>query len=341
MLTPSTRPWGAVCLVAVGIAAAAAARPLRYSVEGLSMAPGLLPGDVVVTEWFPRLPSGRAPRRFDRWIVRAPDGTAAIKRLIGLPGEHVSIREGDLSIDGRSVVVPPQILAETASLVLPSSDPSGGPCRHDVAPAIVYDDAAFAPTERRLLLPVRDVGLAAVVRMADHSPTPSLRARVGRCVIGWRPPSAGRFAVVAGRLDGHVVAACWRCQDDGGKAAHRSCLPAGMPKAWQVERPWPEEGPTDAAIDADAAARLAVWIGDDPPVGGREPAAAGAATGAIEEFVVWRDVLHRPAADGREDWRLGPDEHFLLGDFPSGSRDSRHWGPLHRSALSAAVSAGH
>jgi type IV secretory pathway protease TraF len=343
MLTPATRPWAAVCLVAVGITAAAVARPLRYSVEGLSMAPGLLPGDVVVTESFPGVTLGREPRRFERWVLRAPDGTAAIKRVAGLPGELVSIREGDLSIDGRRIVVPPPILAETASVV-PAVAPTAAdapdrPRRHAVAPGVVFDDAAFAPTERRLLLPVRDVGLAAVVRMRDRSPTQSLRARVGGCTVGWRPPSAGRFAVVAGRLDGHVVAACWRCPEGGGAAAGRSCLPAGLPAAWQVERPWPETSPTDAATDADAAPPLAVWI-ESPPPGHNEPTSDDHA-GDIEAFIVWRDVLHRPAADGREEWRLGPDEHFLLGDFPSGSRDSRHWGPLRRRALSAAVSAAH
>jgi type IV secretory pathway protease TraF len=53
----------------------------------------------------------------------------------------------------------------------------------------------------------------------------------------------------------------------------------------------------------------------------------------IELIVVWRDILHRTAADGVPEWRLGPDAYFVLGDFPSGSRDSRHWGPLKRSSL--------
>lgn len=346
MLTPSMRPWGAACLVAVCIAAAALARPLRYAVDGLSMAPGLVPGDVVVTDLFPRLTSSRAPRRFERWIVHAPDGTPAIKRLIGLPGEHVSIREGDLVIDGRRIVVPPPILAETASAVPGTERFMGGRDRglreHAVDPGVVFDDAVFAPTERRLLLPVKDVGLAAVVRIHahgghDHGPPPALWVRVGDGVIGWRPPGPGRFAVAAGRLDGHLVGACWRCPAGGGKAAHRSCLPAGLPDVWQVERPWPEVSPTDDAADAAAAARLAVCIGGAPTAGGHEPTADDAAEGEIEEFIVWRDVLWRPAADGGDEWRLGPDACFVLGDFPSGSRDSRHWGPLARGALRAAV----
>jgi hypothetical protein len=53
----------------------------------------------------------------------------------------------------------------------------------------------------------------------------------------------------------------------------------------------------------------------------------------IEQVAVWRDLLHRPAADGVVEWRIGSDAFFVLGDFPSGSRDSRHWNPLGRGSL--------
>jgi hypothetical protein len=53
------------------------ARALRYAVAGLSMAAGLGPDDVVVTASFPRLTIGRAPRRFERRVVRGdfPSGS--------------------------------------------------------------------------------------------------------------------------------------------------------------------------------------------------------------------------------------------------------------------------
>ena len=65
--------------------------PQRYEVDGLSMAPGLLPGDVVASGVFPALDRLRRRQRFDRWIVRAPDGSDTIKRLVGLPGERIGI----------------------------------------------------------------------------------------------------------------------------------------------------------------------------------------------------------------------------------------------------------
>ena len=344
MLTPAARLGAAICLVAAGACAATLARPARYEVEGLSMAPGLMPGDIVSSAWFPAMAGGRHPRRHERWILTAPDGTSAIKRVVGQPGERVSIRDGDLTVGGQVVVSPPTILAETASAVPePATTEAGDPgvrrCGRAATPAIVLDDASFAPTERRLLLPVRDVGLAATIRWHGRSPgAERLRARVGASVIAWRPPSTGRFAVVAGRLDGHLVAVCWRC--DGTvptPAGSRSCLPPGMPSDWQLAQPWPSHAPIGVEPeDGDTSAPwLAVWIeGDGTANGGCDPSCA-----EIEQFCVWRDVLHRPAADGREEWRLGPHEFLVLGDYPSGSLDSRQWGPLHRSQLHTPVSA--
>jgi type IV secretory pathway protease TraF len=63
----------------------------------------------------------------------------------------------------------------------------------------------------------------------------------------------------------------------------------------------------------------------------------GEPSGVIEAVTGWRDILYRPAANGRNQWPLGADEAFLLGDFPSGSRDSRHAGPLPLTALGLPV----
>ncbi len=90
------------------------ASPARYEVDGLSMAPGLLPGDVVTTGWFPSLDRLRQPRRHECWILTSPDGSPAIKRVVGLPGETISIRGGDLTIGGQTVLTPPSLLGRTS-----------------------------------------------------------------------------------------------------------------------------------------------------------------------------------------------------------------------------------
>ncbi len=329
----------ATCVVATVVVIlcglAVFAPPSRYEVDGLSMAPGLLPGDVVTTGWFPSLDRLRQPRRHERWILTSPDGSPAIKRVVGLPGETVSIRDGDLAIGGQTVLKPPPMLAELASavneatIVAASDAAADGRWQRTVSLSTVLDDAAFAPEERRMLLPVRDVGLAAVIHLpespADHTAVRVL-ARVGGFVVPWRLKASGRYAVVAGRLDGHVVGAAWPIADtDGRQERAHFCLPPPVPMAWDVVRPWTD----DVTIDVD----------DMPPSLGLSLTSAGstmscgAADAMIERIVVWRDILHRPAADGMVEWRLGPDVFFVLGDFSSGSRDSRHWGPLDRSVF--------
>jgi type IV secretory pathway protease TraF len=317
-----------IIATAVGLCAAAllAARPLRWEVEGLSMAPGLVSGDIVESGSFPRADRLRNRRRFDRWIVRAPDGSTTIKRLVGLPGERLSIESGDLSIDGNPVLAPPPVLAQMASPVTarPQARPDGSIELEIEGP--VLDDAAFAPQERRLLLPVRDVGVSAIVAV-NGGATGGVTLVVGSRAARFTLRGPARRAVVAGRLDGCFVAAAWPVAAASDSAhASAACLPPGAPPDWAVSSRWPGRGDVH-----DEIPRLECRI-------------APGSTQAVITVVsisAWRDVLHRPAADGASEWRLGPHEVFVLGDFPSGSRDSRHWGPigaeqlLHRVARSS------
>ena len=336
---PTTRrPPARAAVVAAVVAAcgmtAAAVRlavPLRYEVSGVSMAPGLLPGDTVATGVVPLRDGLRPPCRFDRWVLAAPDGASAVKRLVGLPGETVSIVGGDLAIDGRAVPPAPAVLAERATAidVAAAASPAAGGRERTFPAVAAVDDAAFAPRERRVLLPVRDVGLSAVVRLARGTPPADVCIRVDGLAVRWRIAAAGRHAFVAGRLDGHVVGVTWPlAAADRAEEVERSGLPPHPPAAWDVVRGAAPDTPGESAA-APVATLLAIAIEGAP--------ADGAV--AIESLGAWRDLLYRPAADGRESWTLGTDEFFLLGDFPSGSRDSRHWGPLPRASLRHRVAA--
>lgn len=298
-------------LVALAALAAILARPLRWEVEGLSMAPGLLPGDVVRSAAFPHLDWLRPPRRFDRVVVQAPDGSIGIKRIAGLPGEWLTIADGDLAIDGDVVLTPPRALAEIASPV-----PAEQERRDDgsIRLAVVQpplDDASFAPEERRMLLPVRDVGLAAVIHAsADDA---CLRLSVGDRAARFKPRGAGRFMLVAGRLDGRFVAAAWPLGASQATCAEgRNGFFSGAPAAWQLVSSWGDTAAADAPLALE-------YRDETVPQHGAT---------SVEKLFAWRDVLHRPAADAVVEWRLGKDECFVLGDFPSGSRDSRQWGPI-------------
>lgn len=85
---------GALALWAAGIAVN---RSLR-DVTGSSMEPALSPGDRLVVR-----PVGPVlPRRGDVVVLRDPrePERRTIKRVVGVPGEHVRLRAGRLAIDG-------------------------------------------------------------------------------------------------------------------------------------------------------------------------------------------------------------------------------------------------
>jgi type IV secretory pathway protease TraF len=315
------RRIGFVVAVAAALALGLVAAPRRYVVDGVSMGPGLLPGDIVATGWLPALDRWRRPARFDRWIVTLPDGSTGLKRVVGLPGETIELLEGDLVVEGRTVLKGPRLLAEIGSDLGPAGH---GGAAWSAAPAVVLDDAAFAPGEvSRLLLPVRDGGYAAEVLVSDAAiRAGEVRARVtaGPLTVIWRLRAAGRYAVVAGRLDGQAVAAAWSVVASSGPGAReRQCLPAAAPDSWDVVRPWPTATTRAGAARSPAFALEVTGSGDPPAV--------------IERVGRWRDVQLRPAADGVAGWSLATDEVFMLGDFPSGSRDCRHFGALDRPAL--------
>lgn len=292
--------------------------PRRHEVDGLSMAPALRPGDVVSSAWLPQAGGLTPPLRHERWLLAAPDGTLIIKRVVGLPGEQVSLGAGDLVINEEPVLTPLPILAEVASPVA-TCEPEPGIWHRSFTSATVYDDADFTPEESRRLLPVRDVGLATVIDAGRSAPL-TAAIRVGGRAIRWHLP-AGRFALVAGRLDGHLVAAAWNLGSRSATAG-RSALPPDPPAAWQIVEPW-----LDAANGASAPA-----LGLHISIEGL-PLDPTSADSCIEHCLVWRDVFHRLPPAGAAQWDVGLGEVFVLGDFPSGSRDSRHWGPLPAATL--------
>ncbi|HSJ35380.1 MAG TPA: signal peptidase I [Acidimicrobiia bacterium] len=74
----------------------------RFIISELSMTPALRPGDRLLAQRLRRPRRGRVvffphPGRPDFWLV---------KRIVGLPGERVEVRDGHLIIDGEKVSDP-------------------------------------------------------------------------------------------------------------------------------------------------------------------------------------------------------------------------------------------
>jgi len=284
------------------------AKPARFVVDGLSMAPGLMPDDVVSTGWLPVADRLQPPARFERWLVTTPDGTRAVKRIAGLPGEAVAIRDGDLVVAGTTVLKPPRVLAEAAVPLAAVLEAADGRVR--LPAGEILDDVAFAREVNRPLDTVHDAGLVAL--LATGTSPARLQAAVDGATIRWRLPARATVRVIVGRLDGRVVGVAWRDRAAALPDDRRSGLPYRVPEAWSVAaacRP----GHADATRPE---CRIAV-SGD----------------ARIERAAGWRDVHLRPAADGGASWHLDAESYLVLGDFPTGSIDSRQWGPLPAPAL--------
>jgi len=90
----------------LGAALALALSPLAFvhpvRVAGRSMEPRLRPGSVcfALRPW-----CAGPPAAGQIWLVQTPSG-AAVKRLVGLPGDRVELRRGDLWVNGRRVDEP-------------------------------------------------------------------------------------------------------------------------------------------------------------------------------------------------------------------------------------------
>jgi len=295
------------------------------------MGPGLLPGDRVSSGLFPWFDRFAVPRRFEPWILTAPDGTTAIKRVVGLPREVISIHNGDLALNGTPLLTPPRVLSQLASLVPEAVFQSGdGIWQRTFSQPLIFDDASFAPDESRRLLPVNDVGVAAVIHLPASCPANSrieMFLRVGPRAVKWPLDRAGRHAFIAGRLDAHLVGVAWPLPfNTSGDSPLRSGLPAGSPPAWGVVAAWPTTESNDA-VDGSTAIAIPLSLSllitrEGVAIDSKE------CDRWVESLVVWRDILHTPPATLTFQWQLGAGEVFVLGDFPSASRDSRAWGPI-------------
>lgn len=74
-------------------------------VAGDSMAPTHAGGDrLLVRRWSP-------PRRWDAVVLRSPTDARRllVKRVVGLPGEEITLREGRVRIDGEPLGNPPEV----------------------------------------------------------------------------------------------------------------------------------------------------------------------------------------------------------------------------------------
>lgn len=94
------RFWVPLAALALAFTPFAVIHPVRVS--GRSMEPTLRNGQVV---WVLRRWLTGTPRRHQVWLVDTPEGPS-LKRVVGLPGETLEQRDGDLWLEGRRMPDP-------------------------------------------------------------------------------------------------------------------------------------------------------------------------------------------------------------------------------------------
>lgn len=313
------------------------------------MEPALLEGDWVL------LRNG-APHGGDVVVFREPDsGLLAVKRVAGEPGESVQIVGGDLWTEGAPRARAPQGVEDLVPMI-EADGPSisehldleqAGFTARDRAWELPRGDAlAFLrspPFAHYLLrgalvpgsLPAADLGLELEYALGDADAEVSIELRVSRASFRARLLEGG------GRL---------RVE------RHEPEQPITILSDQLIAPPVAEGRFFFAAVDRGLTVALddrvliaslpfqppaPAIFADRPPdfghlshagIGGRGPL-------RINRIRLGRDVMLDSTGTfgGAEVFHLGPEEYFLLGDNPTHSRDSRHYGAVDRSAILGVV----
>jgi signal peptidase I len=169
-------------LLGAALASVAAARRARLEpvkVAGESMLPTLAPGTLLAVG-----PVRRPLRRGDLVVVRRPGGGPGgaplelVKRVVGLPGEHVRLTGERLEIDGLRV--------EEPYGRGPAGPPAPFALRLGAGEYLVLGDQRGASTDGRAFGPVHADQVRAIVRFAYWPPRAWLRTG------NWRPPAPAK-----------------------------------------------------------------------------------------------------------------------------------------------------
>lgn len=279
--------------------------------ESISMAPTLVPGveggdAIVLADLLAYRFSGR-PKRGDIVVFRiAAGGDLLVKRVLGLPGEEVSFRKGDLVIGGKVLVKDRALLDRVKVPFLAFADfrrtGSGWEADQDVTQGFRLPDGTLDGPRA----PARDVVAHARVR-ARASPssiafvlddgserhTVMLETGIGSNVYvhGLEIDGASRETM---RLHPGVEREVWFTNADG---------------SFRVEVDGREAAPA-TVVKPGKRARVSVVV-----------------TGDVEllSLDVARDLAHE---DDPKPVRLQAGEYFVLGDNATHSRDSRVFGEI-------------
>jgi signal peptidase I len=303
----------------------------------------------------------RAPRRWEVVVCQKPDEPreTCLKRVVGLPGEAVEIRDGDVFVDGQ---IARKSLPELRNMaVLVSSTRAGhtdgasenSRWKCDSGDAWRLDGGRFshraaddstAPIDWLVFHPAQvgaNPAASANETIFDESPYDPTESRALSPVrdvmlrLEVRARTQG-LLILRGESDGQafiasldIMSGALELTHDGRSAAHAE---AGLnPLSDRATLEW---ALVDRQVLLAINGRVLLEYRYELPGAPNQPArdislGAQQATVEIERLDVLRDVYYTNVSstvDGRM-YRLGPDKFFLLGDNSPHSIDSRSWSP--------------
>jgi len=285
-----------------------------------------------------------SPQRGELAIFRLPDRRLSIKRVIGLPGETITIEDGEILIDGVLWQKSLDQLRASAVLVyddrsrsrqfgsrwqpvdMPTEDKETEDGWHRLRyehwrcfrypgprnqPSAVLDHYGYNQATSRSLHPVSDLYIKGEISLQAGA---SIRMHLHDATVQLR------------EKDGGIQ---WNLEDTGWSSPREFATSnAWIPFEFGVcdgrvfvswngnlvaERPIESAGVEGSRLNAQESPRI--------ELAGRKPL-------RVRHLQLYRDIYYLPPLGKTSPWsaeKLGLDEYFVLGDNPPRSSDSRQW----------------
>jgi signal peptidase I len=289
----------------------------------------------------------RAPRRWEVVVFHCPECASdlCVKRVVGLPGETITLDDGDVLVNGQ-VVRKSLAVQRAVRQLVDGSDDEAEIRTFPIGKAVYRTSSRWRRNDSEDLEyhHVHGGPITDEFSYNQGAAPPTNRAADVMLTFEARLAGAGQLVLTAANDAGRCeLIADFSRREVGLKLGERSVAKRPLPVA-AVERGHVVEW-TLSLFDR----QVLLAIGDDvvlaeplerDQLSGGEPGVPLAIgvrglTGEIRRVAVWRDVYYAVRhSDGRQRgaelngavaWRLGPGEFFVLGDNAAISDDSRNW----------------